>query len=190
MFSRILVTFAFLFGLLSLTTHAQQQPKLMLPIGHTDLIDRILVSRDNKYLLSTENSASNPVTKVFELSSGKELFDLPAGAVLSKNGERYLLIDPSVLSLYETFTGNLISSISISANKILDFDPTGNYAIVSLADEKAISLVDVVRNKILFNYTNIEYILKGSRDYFRPFYFSNTGKYAVFSNEVGDNRFN
>ena len=86
-----------------------QAPVLTLPAGHTAHIASTIVSPDNKYLIS---SADDNTTKIWEMASGKLLYNFPdktaAGGVymfdqfiFRNNGTELLALGKDVLMIFD-----------------------------------------------------------------------------------------
>jgi len=87
-------------------------------------------------------SATNQIARVYEVSSGKTLFNLESGiiwlsAAFSPDGKRFALGSTSgIIRLYETDTGKLLSETKENTGKInnLSFSPDGKLIVAASSD--------------------------------------------------------
>ena len=89
--------------------HAQTQPRLVLPIGHTDWINSAVFSPDGKLALTASNDYT---ARIFEVASGNELQVLGGhtksviSAVFSPDGKLALTASmDNTARVYEVCTG-------------------------------------------------------------------------------------
>ena len=124
-------SFVFLFFIFPNLFFAQQ-PKLVLPIGHTSEIYSAEFSRDGRYVLTA--SSDNPAL-VWEAKSGRQLYTISINNALvnlssfSPDGKFVATVaTDSTLSLWETISGKLVWSIKNNKKIInIQFSPDGKF---------------------------------------------------------------
>src|SRR4051794_17888183 len=109
-----------------------QEPKLILPIGHTDDIQSVSFSQDSKHMVTT---SKDNTAKVWETLSGKLLFSIQSSqkaftqVTFSHNGKWLLTVSDedtnieagissntkviSVLKIWNAFTGALAKTLKL-----------------------------------------------------------------------------
>ena len=68
---RFLIFILFHFTFISIFSQSTQSPRLVLPIGHTDDIERVVISSDQKLLLT---KSKDNTCKLFDFQTGYELY--------------------------------------------------------------------------------------------------------------------
>lgn len=101
-----------------------QKPEIVLPVVHSDMVDHVFLSADNRFLIgSTRGSVSSPSeVKVWEVRSKKLLYTLPNNAIskdgqpFSIDGKRLLTDDEQTASVWNIEDGSLAYSIKPGCN--------------------------------------------------------------------------
>jgi WD40 repeat protein len=150
-----LYRFFFLFLLLGFHVKAQE-PKLVLPIGHTNSIYDLDISPDGKKIISA--SADNSA-KIWDLVSGKMLANLKIHskivnlATFSPDGKKIITAsDDNTLIFWNASTGEHISTWdkNISSLQSVEFSKDGTRLLTSSLDSTA-KIWDVATGKVLVN---------------------------------------
>jgi WD40 repeat protein len=115
-----------------------QNPRLVLPTGHTRSINSVEFSPDSKYLITAANDG---LAKLYEVSSGKELMvfeghtKVVSSAYFSPDGNLILTESPDgTARLYQTKTGILLkifNSDCYSDGHNFEFSTDGKYLLNS-----------------------------------------------------------
>jgi WD40 repeat protein/uncharacterized caspase-like protein len=128
-----------------------QEPKLMLPIGHSDFINRSQFSPDGKYVITYATSLKDKNAIIWETFSGKKIQSLSTGdnttiqyARFSNDNKYILLGSENRARIWETRSYNLIAEyqdadnavFSPDNNRVLVLDNMGNVAQVNLKSLK------------------------------------------------------
>jgi WD40 repeat protein/uncharacterized caspase-like protein len=168
----------FLFIFLASSLFAQQ-PKLVLPVGHTSIVGTVVYSPDGKYILtgSWDNTA-----KVWETVDGKLLYVLKGhtgsvtSAVFSPDG-KYIVTSSkdNTAKIWDAINGALLHDLKEHSDWVSNasFSPDGKYIVSSSWDSTA-KIWDASNGKWLFD-------LKGHAGPVSSASFSPDGKYIVSS---------
>ncbi|MEO7923341.1 MAG: caspase family protein [Chitinophagaceae bacterium] len=107
--------------ILASTKMTGQEPRLMLPLGHTFEIFSANFSPDGKYVVTTSEDST---IKVWKTLSGELLLDLRptlkyedeeiVTAIYSPNGRKILCIASESISLYDALSGRLIKYLKLA----------------------------------------------------------------------------
>ena len=165
---------------LSLTcvlTHAQQQPRLMLPVGHTNYVNTASFSSDGRYVVT---ASDDHTAIIWDALTGKLLHKLQGhirsvvSATFSPNGNYVLTAsDDGSALIWDVLSGNLLHQLE---GHLLDlssasFSSDGKYVVTASYDRTA-SVWDVSNGKLL-------YILEGHTGSVVSASFSPDGKCVV-----------
>ena len=113
-----------------------QQPRLVLPIGHTSSLNSIDFSPDGKYILTSGDNTA----KVWNAVSGKLLLDITGhflavvSAYYSPNGSKIITASrDSTVKIWDAATGNLITTFFKAESPIISasFSSDGNQILVT-----------------------------------------------------------
>jgi WD40 repeat protein len=143
-----------------LTFYAQgpMQPKLMLPIGHTDFVNAAVFSPDGKW---TCTASSDKTAKIWDAVSGKLLLNLEGhesairSVSFSIDGKKILTAsDDKTTKIWDAFTGKIILSLDghSDAVNLATFSPSGN-SILTASDDNCAKLWDAGSGELLFTLT-------------------------------------
>lgn len=142
--------FLFLFTIINAEA---QQPKLMRPVGHTDGVSFIDYSPDGKYIVTASSSNEDRVAKVWEIASGKIVFNLKGHETriqklaYSPDG-KYILTLAGFPYLWDAATGHQTVMVdSIIADDIL-FSPDGRHIAYAPDRIDSVYIWDIETRKI------------------------------------------
>jgi WD40 repeat protein len=159
----------FISGLLLVGSIYGQQPKLIVPIGHTDDILSIEFSPDSKYIVTT---SQDKTANVWETASGRLLFSMRGQNVpftnvkFSHNGKLLLTVSDedstvqrgisssstpiTIVKIWDAFTGNLnkLLRLEVRAQKI-DFSKDDKKLLVQSGE--GLSVYDTAALHSVFN---------------------------------------
>ncbi|MBL7724594.1 MAG: caspase family protein [Chitinophagaceae bacterium] len=142
--------FLFLFTIINAEA---QQPKLMRPVGHTDGVSFVDYSPDGKYIVTASSSSSDRVAKVWEIASGKIVFNLKGHEIkiqklaYSPDG-KYILTLAGFLYLWDAATGHqTVIADSIIADDVL-FSPDGRHIAYAPDRIDSVYIWDIETRKI------------------------------------------
>lgn len=142
--------FLFLFTIMNAEA---QQPKLMRPVGHTDGVSFIDYSPDGKYIVTASSSNEDRVAKVWEIASGKIIFNLKGHEIkvqklaYSPDG-KYILTLAGFPYLWDAATGHQIAMVdSIIVDDVL-FSPDGKYIAYAPDRIDSVYIWDIETRKI------------------------------------------
>ncbi len=131
------------FGAVFITNSFAQQPKLMLPIGHTEEITSARFSPDGKKVVTV---SADKTAKIWDAESGALLADLKGHsakvnfAIFSPDGKKIATASSdNNLKIWNTETGLLDTVLSGHKDEILsaDFSPDGKKIITASSDGTA-----------------------------------------------------
>ena len=154
------------------TSQAQTEPRLVLPIGHTESINSAVFSYDGKYALT---ASSDNTARIYEVASGKEVHILAGhtddvkSAVFSPDGKYALTASrDNTARIYGVASGKEVHILSGHTSDINSavFSPDGKYALTASLDETA-RIYDVMSGKevhILAGHTSSVYSAVFSSD--------------------------
>lgn len=180
MFARILVTFTFLFGLSILTTHAQQQAKLMLPIGHTLWIDAATFSPNGKWIATADVGT----IIIWESLSGKSVlfldgFDGVNSIQFSPDSKSILVSSLGnqnrnhLIRIFDIELGTLVRTFEDAFDAKFDFN---GKRIVAISSDRSVKIWDLPTGNMLFKLT-------GHEEHINSFSLSKDGKLLATSSE-------
>ncbi|HLK27469.1 MAG TPA: caspase family protein [Puia sp.] len=156
---------------------SSQQPKLVLPVGHTSIVVSAAFSPDDKYIVtaSWDNTA-----KVWQAADGKLLFDLKyhTGSVTSasfSSDGKYILTSSkdNTAKIWDASNGKLLQSLIGHHDWVnaASFSSDGKYVITASWDSTA-KVWDASNGKLIFDLKNHKAAVSTAS-------FSNDGKYIV-----------
>jgi WD40 repeat protein len=166
----------YLLMLTSVITHAQQQPRLVLPFGHISDITSADFSPDGKYIVT----ASNDMTAIiWDVISGKELHRLKGHTTwvysVSFSPDGKYVVTASwdyTVRIWEAATGKSLHMLKCNDWVYsVSFSPDGKYVVTASHDGSAI-IWDVISGKKLHR-------LEGHTRLIHSALFSFDGKYVV-----------
>ena len=166
-----------IFILASINLSAQTQPRLVLPIGHTNYVSSAVFSPDGKLALTASRDRT---ARVFEVSTGKELQVLSghtndiSSAVFSPNGKLVLTAsEDRTARVFELATGKELQVLSGHTNDITsaEFSPDGKLVLTASYDKTA-RVFEVASGKEL-------QVLSGHTNSLRSAVFSPDGKLVL-----------
>ncbi len=171
--------FFLLFVAITFVTNAQLQPRLVLPVGHTDLVRSASFSADGKYVVtvSDDNTA-----RIWEASSGKEVrllhMERVRSASFSSDG-KYLVSasGDSTARIWEVSSGKEIHVLKGHRSYVYSasFSADGKYVVTSSVDS-TVRIWEVSSG-------NEVHVLLGHTDGVRSASFSVDGKYVVTASD-------
>ncbi len=156
--------------LMAVSTSAQVQPRLVLPVGHSSLINAVTFSPDEKYLAT---ASSDYTAKIWELSTGRELLDLRGHTgrlndisfsndgkyIVTASGDMEAGISPGEFTakIWDMKTGNLIHDL-IGHNSIVYTAKFCNDQknVITASIDGDIKIWDVATGKQLYNFSKFE----------------------------------
>ena len=110
---------------------AAQKTKLIIPAGHADNIQAIIVTPDNRYIVSTAGDAT---TKIWEKTSGRLVYDFPLNAagkpyrfsqfIFRKKGKELLALGKDELVIFDFENFSILKEIPLQnfSNAVLASD--------------------------------------------------------------------
>jgi WD40 repeat protein len=164
-----------------LVVHAQNEPELILPIGHTVQVNSAQFSPDGKYIVTTsyDNTA-----KIWDAASGKMLQDLSGhtqwvnSAQFSPDGKFIVTSsrDNSAI-IWDAASGKMLQDLSGHIDWVLSaqFSPDGKY-IVTASEDNTAKIWDAASGKILQD-------LSGHINGVNSAQFSPDGKYILTASD-------
>jgi WD40 repeat protein/uncharacterized caspase-like protein len=156
---------------------AQTEPRLVLPIGHTDHVNSAVFSPDGKYVLT---SSSDRTSRIYEVASGQEVHvlsghtEVVGSALFSPDGKFVLTASGDrTARIYEATSGMVVHVLSrhTDAVKSAVFSPDGKYALTASFDKTA-RIWDASSGQEV-------HVLSGHTDDVLSAVFSPDGKYAL-----------
>lgn len=171
-----------------------QDPKLVLPIGHTDQISRVCFSPDGRYVVT---ASSDGTARIWEAETGMQLTVLKGHtsfvvcAAFSPDGKYIVTASwDRTAKIWETATGTLKTTLvghtGMSGTGVAGwvheafFSPDGNY-IVTASEDSTARIWDVKTGSTLA-------VLRGHKDEVRNVRFSPDGKHVVTAARDGTAR--
>src|SRR5438034_11760941 len=107
-----------------------QQPKLMLPIGHTDLVNSVRYSPDGKKIVT---ASKDHTAKIWDAISGKFIADLKGhtdlvkSAQFSPDGKKIVTTsEDNTAKIWDAYTGNLLRDLKNDSSSLDDAMFTSN----------------------------------------------------------------
>ena len=168
--------FLFFLFLSALSFAQTQEPRLVLPVGHTDRVISAVFSPNGKLVLtaSVDNTA-----RIFEVATGKELQVLSGhtsmvySTVFSPDGTLALTVGDTTARIFEVATGKALQVLKGHASDVYSavFSPDGILALTASLDKTA-RIFEVATGKEL-------QVLSGHTKYVRSAVFSPDGKWAL-----------
>ncbi len=135
--------FLLLFLSFSFVAASQTEPRLVLPIGHTEAINSAVFSPDGKYALTASNDNT---ARIFEVSSCKEVHILTGhkedikSAVFSPDGKYALTAScDSTARIYDVVSGKEVHILAGHTNSVNSavFSPDGKLVLTASGDNTA-----------------------------------------------------
>lgn len=143
--------FIFLFMMMSAEA---QKPKLMRPVGHTDGVSFIDYSPDGKYIVTASSSNQDRVAKVWEIASGKIVFNLKGHEIKIRKLEyspdgKYILTLAGFPYLWDAATGHPVTIVdSVIIDDIL-FSPDGRHIVYAPDRIDSVYIWDIETRKVI-----------------------------------------
>ena len=168
--------------LISVLSHSQQ-PKLILPIGHTSAINSACFSPDGKRILTTSDDYT---AKIWDAISGSLLANLEGhrghvkGGTFSPDSKRIVTVsEDSSAQIWDAIDGSLFGELMGHTGRVYDasFSPDGN-KIVTASDDNTSKVWDAFSLSLIVD-------LKGHTDPLTSASFSPDGKRIVTSSSDG-----
>src|SRR2546423_108362 len=127
------------FLILSFVIAKAQQPRLILPIGHTSYVTSAKFSPDEKYVVTA--SLDNTV-KIWETTTGKLVSKLQGrsskiySAEFSPDGKYVAILEDTMARIWETSSGKLVSNLQgqhFFGSGSINFSQDGKYVLTILS---------------------------------------------------------
>ncbi|ANE51373.1 caspase family protein [Flavisolibacter tropicus] len=174
--SPIKAVFASLLSIISVTLIAQQ-PRLVLPIGHTNNVQFESISPNGKYVVTV---SSDKTAKLWEINTGRLLntFTGFTGVVnsveFSPDGTKIITgAKDGKVRIWDVSTGALLQDLKGHKQEIasVKFSPDGQYAVSASIDQSA-KIWNVATGALIHS-------LEGHRSFVSMASFSTTGDYVL-----------
>ncbi len=153
--------------LISVSSYSQEEPKLVLPIGHTKAVTSVCFSPDGKYALS---GSEDGTFKFWDIASGKEVKTIKGGNVIAISPDNKYMLSGAALWDLASFKMVKIFTVRGAVNSAC-FSPNGKLALCG-DNNDAVTLLDIQNKKILKVFT-------GHTSTVNSVCFSPDGKYAL-----------
>jgi WD40 repeat protein len=156
MFRKIFFTFCYLF-IVAHSVLSAQQPKLVLPIGHTNFVDNACFFPDGKKVLT---ASADKTAKIWDAQSGALLADLKghAGNVtcarISSNGKKIVTAsNDGTAKIWNAETGDLLFSVKGQGEIVYDacFSQDSKKLVITGADSIAAEIWDVETGRLIMD---------------------------------------
>ena len=130
-----------------------QDPKLVLPIGHTNTIKSTVFSTDGKFILT---ASTDKTVKLWESRAGKLLYSVEGDAAFglsagfSNDGKYILFVSAKVAKIWDAATAKLLNSIEMdgSQGRAPKFSSSGKYVVQPLGT--AVKIWESISGKRLY----------------------------------------
>ena len=178
--------FLFLLFVSALTLAQTQDPRLVLPIGHTDPVNLAVFSPDGKWALT---ACRDNTARIYEVATGKELQVLKehtsnvTSAVFSSDGKLALTASrDSTARIFEVATGKELQVLKGHTGWVNSavFSPDGTLALTASSDKTA-RIFEVATGKVL-------QVLSGHNQKVNSAVFSPDGKWGLTASWDGTAR--
>jgi WD40 repeat protein/uncharacterized caspase-like protein len=136
-----------------------QQPKLVLPVGHTSFIDNIAYSPDDKYIVTASGYQD---AKLWDAATGSLLYtlnEISAGVnkiAFSPNGQFIAATrDDYTIRIWEVKTGLIYKKVSVS--ELVDdfsFSPDGKKIAIVTRSNPQLKIISLTDGKSVSHYTS------------------------------------
>ena len=151
---KLILPFCFFFLLSIYNTCFAQGPKLMLPIGHTDIVRSARFSPDGKKIVTTSNDKT---AKIWEAATGSLLADLKGhgsdviSAQFSPDGKKIVTASwDSTAIVWDVASATIVWNLTGHSKVVYyaEFSPDGK-KIITVSGDKTAKIWDVATGKLL-----------------------------------------
>ena len=169
-----------------------QQPKLVLPVGHTGRINCADFSPDGKYIFT---ASDDKTAKIWDIRTGKELHSLyghtddVTSAKFSSDGKRIITIsNDNTIRIWNVASGNLLQTLEGDADRVAfsEQSPDGKYFLIihrsTNTKRSKVDIWDVASGKLLHTLEDSTMNDIHSLD------FSSDGKYILTQNDAANTK--
>ncbi len=131
-----------------------QQPRLVLPFGHTSSISTVQYSPDGKYIMTT--ARFDKAVLIWEASTGKLIHSLTgheshvSSARYSPDGKQVISAAGNVATVWDLSSGKSVHTLSgHDKDVVAEYSPTGKYILTRSWSENGIKLWDASTGALL-----------------------------------------
>jgi WD40 repeat protein len=137
-----------------------QEPKLVLPVGHTGRINSADFSPDGKFIAT---ASDDKTAKIWDIRSGKELHTLyghtknVTSAKFSSDGKRITTIsNDNTIRIWDVASSNLLQTLEADEDRVAfsELSPDGKYFLIiqksTNTNRSKVDIWDIVSGKLLY----------------------------------------